>query len=56
MTGTGARPAMKIALGGFGNVAGQLVEAVRTRPEFEIAAISARDLDAARHRAAGLLR
>ena len=52
MTGRDARPAMKIALGGFGNVAGQLADAVRTRPEFEIASISARDLDAARHRAA----
>ena len=52
MTGMRSRQATRIALGGFGNVAGQLVDAIRTRPEFEIAAVSARDLDAARGRAA----
>lgn len=56
MTGESAAPPLKVALGGFGNVAGQLVEAVRARPELglEIAAISARDLERARRRAAAL--
>ncbi len=44
---------MRIALGGFGNVAGQLVHMIAARPDLglEIAAVSARDLDAAKSRA-----
>lgn len=44
---------MTIALGGFGNVARQLVRAIQADPELglEIGAVSARDLDAARTRA-----
>ena len=43
------RVPVPIALGGFGNVARQLVGAIRSRPELDlkIAAVSARDLDAA---------
>ena len=56
MTGAASHPPLKIALGGFGNVAGQLARAIRAKPEFglEIAAVSARDLEAAGRRAAGL--
>ena len=48
------RACVKIALGGFGNVARQLVRAIQTRPELglEIAAVAARNVDAARRRAA----
>lgn len=44
---------LRIALGGFGNVARQLVRAITVRPELglEIGAISARDLSAAKVRA-----
>ncbi|MEQ9639121.1 MAG: DUF108 domain-containing protein [Alphaproteobacteria bacterium] len=44
---------MRIALGGFGNVARQLVAMIAARPDLglEIAAVSARDLGAARPRA-----
>ena len=44
---------IKVALGGFGNVARQLVGAVHSRPELrlEIAAVAARDVEAARARA-----
>ena len=44
---------LRIALGGFGNVARQLVRAITARPELglEIGAISARDLSAAKVRA-----
>ena len=56
MTGAASHPPLKIGLGGFGNVAGQLAGAIRARPELglEIAAVSARDLEAAGRRAAGL--
>ncbi len=56
MTGAAFHPPLKIGLGGFGNVAGQLTKAIRANPEFglEIAAVSARDLEAAGRRAAGL--
>ena len=56
MTGAPSDRPLKIGLGGFGNVAGQLVGAIRARPELglEIAAVSARDLDAADRRAASL--
>ena len=45
---------LRIALGGFGNVARQLVRAVQTRPELglEIAAVSALNVEASRGRAA----
>lgn len=45
---------MRIALGGFGNVARQLVAMIAARPDLglEIAAVSARDLEAAKARVA----
>ncbi|MGI9334654.1 MAG: aspartate dehydrogenase domain-containing protein [Gammaproteobacteria bacterium] len=48
-----SRAPMQVALGGYGNVARQLVRAIETRPELNlaIAAVSARDLGAARARA-----
>ena len=48
-----AKPPLKIALGGFGNVARQLVHAIKNRPELglEISAVSAQDIGAAAVRA-----
>lgn len=53
MTQDRPNPPLKIALGGFGNVARQLVRAIQERPELglEITAVSAHDVEAAAARA-----